>query len=165
MICYNNSCSVSERNQSSAEGKTLSNPQVLVHTVYPKKYAHGFCFAVLCCGYTLTDFSISSGLLHWHCGNLAIAPVPAKQPWWLWINTSCEFIMNHCITTTKQSTTKPCAYFLGYTVFLDIYLSMIASRHSSVWLFRFHRGVYWFIFLNEVHSHSLKPYIEYNIEL
>ena len=59
-----------------------------------------------------------SGLLHWHCGNLTIAPVPAKQPWWIWINTSCEFIMNDCITTTKQSTTKPCAYFLGYTVCL-----------------------------------------------
>ena len=57
-----------------------------------------------------------SGLLHWHCGNLTIVPVPAKQPWWIWINTSCEFIMNDCITTTKQSTTKPCAYFLGYTV-------------------------------------------------
>ena len=57
-----------------------------------------------------------SGLLHWHCGNLTIAPVPAKQPWWIWINTSCQFIMNDCITTTKQSTTKPCAYFLGYTV-------------------------------------------------
>ena len=28
-------------------------------TVYPKKYAHGFCLAVLCCGYTLTDFPIS----------------------------------------------------------------------------------------------------------
>ena len=24
--------------------------------------------------------------------------------------------MNDCITTTKQRTTKPCAYFLGYTV-------------------------------------------------
>ena len=35
---------------------------------------------------------------------------------WIWINTSCEFIMNDCITTTKQSTTKPCAYFLGCTV-------------------------------------------------
>ena len=58
-----------------------------------------------------------SGLLHWHCGDLTIAPVPAKQPWWIWINTSCEFIMNDCITTTKQSTTKPCAYFLGYTVY------------------------------------------------
>ena len=29
------------------------------NTVYPKKYAHGFCFAVFCCGYTLTDFPIS----------------------------------------------------------------------------------------------------------
>ena len=61
-------------------------------------------------------FPYPSGLLHWHCGNLTIAPVPAKQPWWIWINTSCEFIMNDCITTTKQSTTKPYAYFLGYTV-------------------------------------------------
>ena len=56
-------------------------------------------------------FPYPSGLLHWHC-----APVSAKQPWWIRINTSCEFIMNDCITTTKQSTTKPCAYFLGYTV-------------------------------------------------
>ena len=63
-------------------------------------------------------FPYPSGLLHWHCGNLTIAPVPAKQPWWIWINTSCEFFMNDCITTTKQSTTKPCAYFLGYTVYL-----------------------------------------------
>ena len=63
-----------------------------------------------------------SGLLHWHCGNLTIAPVPAKQPWWLWINTSCEFIMNDCITTTKQSTTKPCAYLLGYTVINQYWL-------------------------------------------
>ena len=31
-------------------------------TVHPKKYAHGFCFAVLCCGYTLTDFPISTRL-------------------------------------------------------------------------------------------------------
>ena len=64
-------------------------------------------------------FPYPSGLLHWHCGNLTIAPVPAKQPWWIWINTSCEFIMNDCITTTKQSTTKPRAYFLGYTVGAD----------------------------------------------
>ena len=42
--------------------------------------------------------------------------MPAKQPWWIWINNSCEFIMNDSITTTKQSTSKPCAYFLRYTV-------------------------------------------------
>ena len=33
-----------------------------ISTVYPKKYAHGFCFAVLCCGYILTDFPISTRL-------------------------------------------------------------------------------------------------------
>ena len=75
-------------------------------------------FALLCFVVVIhwLIFPYPSGLLHWHCGNLTIAPVPAKQPWWIWINTSCEFIMNDCITTTKQSTTKPCAYFLGYTV-------------------------------------------------
>ena len=75
-------------------------------------------FALLCFVVVIhwLIFPYPSGLLHWHCGNLTIAPVPAKQLWLVWINTSCEFIMNDCITTTKQSTTKPCAYFLGYTV-------------------------------------------------
>ena len=75
-------------------------------------------FALLCFVVVIhwLIFPYPSGLRHWHCGNLTIAPVPAKQPWRVWINTSCEFIMNDCVTTTKQSTTKPCAYFLGYTV-------------------------------------------------
>ena len=80
-------------------------------------------FALLCVVVVIhwLIFPYPSGLLHWHCGNLTIAPVPAKQPWWIWINTSCEFIMNDCITTTKQSTTKPCAYFLGYTVHQEMW--------------------------------------------
>ena len=75
-------------------------------------------FALLCFVVVIhwLIFPYPSGLLHWHCGNLTIAPMSAKQPWWIWINTSFEFIMNDSITTTKQSTTKPCAYFLGYTV-------------------------------------------------
>ena len=89
---------------------------IAILTVYPKKYAHGLCFVVVI---HWLIFPYPSGLLHWHCGNLTIAPVPAKQPWWIWINTSCECIMKDCITTTKQSTTKPCAYFLGYTVFVN----------------------------------------------
>ena len=99
-------------------------------------------FALLCFVVVIhwLIFPYPSGLLHWHCGNLTIAPVPAKQPWWIWINTSCEFIMNDCITTTKQSTTKPCAYFLGYTVVcqwqagcgLMLQLS-IAARGDNYW--------------------------------
>ena len=88
--------------------KTLQYIPRNMHTVFAL-----LCFVVVI---HWLIFPYSSGLLHWHCGNLTIAPVPAKQSWWIWINTSCEFIMNDCITTTKQSTTKPCAYFLGYTV-------------------------------------------------
>ena len=88
-------------------------------------------FALLCFVVVIhwLIFPYPSGLLHWHCGNLTIAPVPAKQPWWIWINTSCEFIMNDCITTTKQSTTKPCAYFLGYTV-----AALHHTEPTSPWL-------------------------------
>ena len=83
-------------------------------------------FALLCFVVVIhwLIFPYPSGLLHWHCGNLTISPVPAKQPWWIWIYTSCEFIMNDWITTTKQSTTKPCAYFLGYTVLSLLYLDI-----------------------------------------
>ena len=91
--------------------------QSLTHIQYIPRNMHTV-FALLCFVVVIhwLIFPYPSGLLHWHCGNLTIAPVPAKQPWWIWINTSCEFIMNDCITTTKQSTTKPCAYFLGYTL-------------------------------------------------
>ena len=95
----------------SHESKRPENIQYIprnMHTVFAL-----LCFVVVI---HWLIFPYLSGLLHWHCGNLTIAPVPAKQPWWIWINTSCEFIMKDCITTTKQSTTKPCAYFLGYTV-------------------------------------------------
>ena len=105
---------------SDCQPNKLSTPNV--HRTYSNySISQEICtrfFALLCFVVVIhwLIFPYPSGLLHWHCGNLTIAPVPAKQPWWIWINTSCEFIMNDCITTTKQSTTKPCAYFLGYTV-------------------------------------------------
>ena len=89
-----------------------------MHIQYIPRNMHTV-FALLCFVVVIhwLIFPYPSGLLHWHCGNLTIAPVPTKQPWWIWINTSCEFIMNDYLTTTKQSTTKLCAYFLGYTVY------------------------------------------------
>ena len=98
-------------------------------------------FALLCFVVVIhwLIFPYPSGLLHWHCDNLTIAPVPAKQPWWIWLNTSCEFIMNDCITTTKQSTTKPCAYFLGYTVDESHHTSVICTSPFVHHAVRFHR--------------------------
>ena len=107
-------------------------------------------FALLCFVVVIhwLIFPYPSGLLHWHCGNLTIAPVPAKQPWWIWINTSCEFIMNDCITTTKQSTTKPCAYFLGYTVHSCIDLPIIC--HGS-----------WCVFVINVMQTTVQGIVQY----
>ena len=114
-------------------------------------------FALLCFVVVIhwLIFPYRTGLLHWHCGNLTIAPVPGKQPWWIWINTSCEFIMNDCITTTKQSTTKPCASFLGYTVIswvsykqwacaVNLFLS---KQHSQVQMMNNSTGVSGFAYV------------------
>ena len=93
-------------------------------------------FALLCFVMVIhwLIFPYPSGLLHWHCGNLTIAPVPAKQPWWIWINTSCEFIMNDCITTTKQSTTKPCAYDISWDILYILWgLQYWSKSHMSSW--------------------------------
>ena len=88
----------------------------VISTVYPKKYAHGFCFAVLCCGYTLTDFPISirlTSLALWQsndCPSASKATLMNMDKYFMWIRY--ERLHNH----NKQSTTKPCACFLGYTV-------------------------------------------------
>ena len=123
------SCSIIDWFETTSNGIDIMKPTVfnshiklecLLQIQYIPRNMHTV-FALLCFVVVIhwLIFPYPSGLLHWHCGNLTIAPVPAKQPWWIWINTSCEFIMNDCITTKKQSTTKPCAYFLGYTVLLD----------------------------------------------
>ena len=110
----------------------LSTPNNSYDIQYIPRNMHTV-FALLCFVVVIhwLIYPYPSGLLHWHCGNLTIAPVPAKQPWWIWINTSCEFIMNDYITTTKQSTTKPCAYFLGYTVqYRAVITPSIISKNS-----------------------------------
>ena len=85
-------------------------------TVYPKKYAHGFCFAVLCCGYTLTDFPISTRLTSlalWQsndCPSASKATLMNMDKYFMWIHY--ERLRNH----NKAKHNKTCAYFLGYTV-------------------------------------------------
>ena len=68
-------------------------------TVYPKKYAHGFCFAVLCCGYTLTDFPISirlTSLALWQsndCPSASKATLMNMDEYFMWIHY--ERLHNH----------------------------------------------------------------------
>ena len=68
-------------------------------TVYPKKYAHGFCFAVLCYGYTLTDFPISI--------SASKATLMDVDKYFMWIHY--ERLHNH----NKAKHNKTVCIFLG----------------------------------------------------
>ena len=82
-------------------------------TVYPKKYAHGFCFAVLCCGYTLTDFTISirlTSLALWQsndCPSASKATLMNMDKYFMWIHY--ERLHNH----NKAKHSKTVCIFLG----------------------------------------------------
>ena len=82
-------------------------------TVYLKKYAHGFCFAVLCCGYTLTDFPISirlTSLALWQsndCPSASKATLMNMDKYFIWIHY--ERLHNH----NKAKHNKTVCIFLG----------------------------------------------------
>ena len=82
-------------------------------TVYPNKYAHGFCFAVLCCGYTLTDFPISirlTSLALWQsndCPSASKATLMNMDKYFMWIHY--ERLHNH----NKAKHNKTVCIFLG----------------------------------------------------
>ena len=99
--------------------------RMFTDTVYPKKYAHGFCFAVLCCGYTLTDFPISirlTSLALWQsndCPSASKANLMNIVEYFMWIHY--KRLHNH----NKAKHNKTVCIFLGiYCIYcLWIYIS------------------------------------------
>ena len=91
-----------------------------------QEYAHGFCFAVLCCGYTLTDFPISirlTSLALWQsndCPSASKATLMNMDKYFMWIHyerlhnhnkakhnkTVCIFLGIYCIFTTGFSPSR-----------------------------------------------------------
>ena len=92
-------------------GASFTN--IFLSTVYPKKYAHGFCFAVLCCGYTLTDFPISirlTSLALWQsndCPSASKATLTNMDKYFMWIHY--ERLHNN----NKAKHNKTVCMFLG----------------------------------------------------
>ena len=91
----------------------ISDISIKGATVYPKKYAHGFCFAVPCCGYTLTDFPISirlTSLALWQSNDCPSASKPTlmnMDKYFMWIHY--ERLYNH----NKAKHNKIVCIFLG----------------------------------------------------
>ena len=91
-------------------------------TVYPKKYAYGFCFAVLCCGYTLTDFPISirfTSLALWQsndCPSASKATLMNMDKYFMWIHY--ERLHNHNIAKHNKTV----------CIFLGIYCTLMVQH-------------------------------------
>ena len=99
-------------------------------TVNPKKYAHGFCFAVLCCGYTLTDFPISirlTSLALWQsndCPSASKATLMNMDKYFMWIHyerlhnhnkakhnkTVCIFLGIYCMSCCRSTAARTLSY-------------------------------------------------------
>ena len=103
-------------------------------TVYPKKYAHGFCFAVLCCGYTLTDFPISirlTSLALWQsddCPSASKATLMNMDKYFIWIHY--ERLHNH----NKAKHNKTVCIFIGiYCIHCAL---LITWLHGTYFVFQ-----------------------------
>ena len=100
-------------------------------TVYPKKYAHSFCFDVLCCGYTLTDFPISirlTSLALWQsndCPSASKATLMNMDKYFMWIHY--ERLHNH----NKAKHNKTVCIFLGIYCIWPSYVSIIWSCQNQ----------------------------------
>ena len=91
---------------------------IYIHSI-SQKYAHGFCFAVLCCGYTLTDFPISirlTSLALWQsndCPSASKATLMNMDKYFMWIHY--ERLHNH----NKAKHNKTVCIFLGiYCIYI-----------------------------------------------
>ena len=102
-----------EREKSNPDhGTTFLTHLPELYTVYPKKYAHGFCLAVLC-GYTLTAFPISvrlTSLALWQskdCPSASKATLMNMDKYFMWIHY--ERLHNN----NKAKHTKTVSIYLG----------------------------------------------------
>ena len=110
---------------------------IIICTVYPKKYTHGICFAVLCCGYTLTDFPISirlTSLALWQsndCHSANKATLMNMDKYFMW--NHYERLHNH----NKAKHNKTVCIFLGiYCMSLKWrHLNILASQSPATWIF------------------------------
>ena len=95
------------------------NQKISAHTVYPKKYAHGF--VVLCFVAVMQSFIMNSHevFIHIHQGSFAGTGAIVRLPQCQWSKPDGYGKISQCITTTKHSKAKTVCIFLG------IYCSLI----------------------------------------
>ena len=90
------------------------------HTVYPKKYAHGFvvlCFVVVMQSFIMNSHEV---FIHIHQGCFAGTGAIVRLPQCQWSKPDGYGKISQCITTTKHSKAKTVCIFLGiYCMYSD----------------------------------------------
>ena len=84
-----------------------------IHTVYPKKYAHGFvvlCFVVVMQSFIMNSHEV---FIHIHQGCFAGTGAIVRLPQCQWSKPDGYGKISQCITTTKHSKAKTVCIFLG----------------------------------------------------
>ena len=83
------------------------------HTVYPKKYAHGFvvlCFVVVMQSFIMNSHEV---FIHIHQGCFAGTGAIVRLPQCQWSKPDGYGKISQCITTTKHNKAKTVCIFLG----------------------------------------------------
>ena len=105
----------------------------ITHTVYPKKYAHGF--VVLCFVVVMQSFIMNSNevFIHIHQGCFAGTGAIVRLPQCQWSKPDGDGKISQCITTTKHSKAKTVCKFLGIycTLIIDEYWNI---RYRTTWV-------------------------------
>ena len=114
------------------------------HTVYPKKYAHGFvvfCFVVVMQSFIMNSHEV---FIHIHQGCFVGTGAIVRLPQCQWSKLDGYGKNSQCITTRKHSKAKTVCIFLG------IYCSWSARlKRDMIFSSRFHMNYHnislWFI--------------------
>ena len=96
------------------------------HTVYPKKYAHGFdvlCFVVVMQSFIMNSHEV---FIHIHQGCFAGTGAIVRLPQCQWNTPDAYGKSSQCIATTKHSKAKTVCIFLG------IYCMRIACADAPI---------------------------------
>ena len=100
------------------------------HTVYPKKYAHGFvvlCFVVVMQSFIMNSHEV---FIHIHQGCFAGTGAIVRLPQCQWSKPDGYGKISQCITTTKHSKAKTVCIFLGIYCMSTEFLSTHWGRHK-----------------------------------
>ena len=104
----------------------------IIHTVYPKKYAHGFvvlCFVVVMQSFIMNSHEV---FIHIHQGCFAGTGAIVRLPQCQWSKPDGYGKISQCITTTKHSKAKTVCIFLGIYCMAHALLCFVVVMYSTI---------------------------------